>query len=184
MGDTMHQPGQLPTLAPTFDHVVIDCPGRNSSIQRSALAVADLAILPCDGTPPEVEALAESIEVVNAARERFPRLHGAILLARLDPRTAMGRNARSVIEAGQRELFGDRALPIFQSVLQRRAAYPELQASGMTIANYVPPGHAAIGEVAALVDEITQLLTKEIKANGEAETVVFRRQAAAGGVGR
>src|SRR5262249_7022912 len=155
--------------------VVIDCPGRNSSVQRSALAVADLAILPCDGTPPEVEALAESIEVVNAARERFPRLRAAVLLARLDLRTTMGRRARSVIEEGQRQLFGDRALPILGAQLQHRTAYPELHATGKTIAQYAPPGHPSIAEVAALVDEITELLTKETHTNGEAETVVFRR---------
>ena len=47
MGAAMHRPEHLPQIGKDFDLVVIDCPPREGAIQRSAMMITDLLLLPC-----------------------------------------------------------------------------------------------------------------------------------------
>src|SRR5262245_4570065 len=62
MGAGLHRPDQLPALARSFDLTLIDCPPRHGEIQRAALMVADLAVLPCGPSGLDVWALGESLD--------------------------------------------------------------------------------------------------------------------------
>jgi chromosome partitioning protein len=161
MGAGLHRADQLPSLAEGFDVVVIDCPPRHGEIQRAALMVADLAILPCGPSAFDVWALGDSLELVNAARQLRPHLKAAVLITRKAPRTALG--------AGVRDALAEIGLPVLTAELGLRVTYPEAAAAGLGVSTYAPKS-AAADEVRALVNELEGML-KEAEQNAEAETV-------------
>ena len=145
MGATMHRPEQLPKVAGGFALVVIDCPPRAGDVQRSALMVADVAILPCGPSAADAWALASSLELVTEAQTLRPELRAAVLLTRVQSRTTLAKGARDVL--------GESGLPVFASELGYRVAYQEAIAAGLGVAEYARHD-AAADEVRGLLDEI------------------------------
>ena len=99
MGASMHKAGQLGDLAAGYDMTFIDCPPRHGEVQRSALMVADVVVLPCGASAADAWALATSLEVVREARTMRDELlacipHHAQAGRR---RTALGKAARKVL---------------------------------------------------------------------------------------
>lgn len=154
MGADLHRPGQLPALAPSFDLVVIDCPPRHAEVARAALMVADLAILPSGPSAHDAWALAESVELVQAAQRVKPRLKARALVTRKVPGTVIGKGAREALEGG--------GVPLLRAELGFRVAYQEAPAAGLGVAQYAP-GSEAAAEVKALASEVFALvgLTKK-----------------------
>ena len=148
VGADLYRPGQLPALATTYEATILDCPPRSAPVQRAALMVADLAIIPCGPSAVDAWALAETLELVEAARAVRPELRAAVLLTRKANRTALGRGAR--------EALADCGLPILAAELGLRVAYQEAPAAGMGPAQYAPRDPAA-AEVRALTDELLAL---------------------------
>src|SRR5687767_12553897 len=68
MGASMHRPGQLDVIARRYDLTLIDCPPRHGDIQRSALMIADAALLPCGPSAADAWALTTSLEMVSEAQ--------------------------------------------------------------------------------------------------------------------
>lgn len=159
MGVGLHRPDQLPSLAASFDVVVIDCPPRHGEIQRAALMVADLVILPCGPSALDVWALGDSLELIEAAQEVRPELKAAVLITRKIPRT--------VLAAGVREALTDVSLPLLSTEMSLRVTYPEAIAAGLGVVQYAPRSPAA-EEVRSLVKEIEKLQNKEKKDEAKA----------------
>ena len=157
MGATMHSPGQLPAFAPTYDLTIIDCPPRHGEISRSALMVADVAVLPCGPTAADAWALASAVDVFQQARAVRESLRGCILITRKQGRTALGRSARGVLETS--------GLPVLKAELGYRVAYQEALATGQGVTSYSPRDAAA--------REMSHLLT-------ELETFVHGQEASRG----
>lgn len=145
LGDNLR--AELPRLAAEHDWTVVDCPGRASKRAAAALVVADVAILPCAPSPPDVWALGTTAELVGEVRELRPDLRAAVLVNRAD-RTGIGASAR--------EALGTLGLPVLASTLGDRAAYREALADGRGVTAYAPSSRAA-AEVRALVDELEAL---------------------------
>jgi len=166
MGPTMHRAGQLAQIARGYELTVIDCPPRHGDVQRSALMVADLAILPCGPSAADAWALTSSIEVVNEASAMRESLKATILITRKQGRPALGKGARNVPESS--------GLPVLKTELGHRVAYQEALAAGRGVAAYAPNDRAA-KEVSALFDEIREVC------HGQEASWCFAAQAAAGG---
>lgn len=149
MGADLHKPGQLPKLAEGFDLVVIDCPPRHAEVQRAALMVADLAILPSGPSAHDAWAMAESVELVKAAQRVRPALKAVALVTRKVPGTVIGRGAR--------EALADAGVPLLRTELSFRVAYQEAPAAGLGVAQYAP-GSEAAAEVRALTNEVLALV--------------------------
>lgn len=149
MGATMHRPEQLPRVAAAFDLVVIDCPPRAGDVQRAALMVADVAVLPCGPAAPDAWALAATLEVVNEAQVLRPGLRAVVVVTRKQ-RTAIGQGAREVLGGG--------GLPVLRAEVWHRVAYQEALAAGRGASTYAPRGAAAL-EVRQLLDELDGLLS-------------------------
>ena len=147
MGGRMHHPSQLPALAQTYDVTVIDGPPRHGDIQRAALMVADLVLVPCGPSSADVWALAETIELIQQAQTLRPHLQAAVLLTRKISRTAISR--------GLRKAVADSGLPVLRSELGYRVAYAESLALGQSVIAH--PKSAAATEVVALVNELSTL---------------------------
>jgi chromosome partitioning protein len=147
MGAKMHVPGQLDAVLRSYDDCVIDCPPRHGEIQRSALMVADLAILTCGPSPADAWAMTESVELVNEAKIVRPHLLAFGLINQM---------RRIAIGAGARDALVNIGLPVFAAELRQRAAHAEAMASGQGITDYEPTSPAA-AEVRAVVDELLGL---------------------------
>jgi len=145
MGAAMHRSGQLAQLAASYDVTIIDCPPRHGEIQRSALMVADLAILPCGPSAADAWALTAAIEVLGEARSLRPELRAVVLITRKQGRTALGKSARKVLESS--------GLPVLATELAYRIAYQEALAAGRGVTTFAPNDRAA-QEVRDLFDEL------------------------------
>lgn len=156
MGAKMHLPGQLDAIAVNYDFTVIDCPPRHGDVQRSALMIADLAVLPCGPSAVDVWAMTEPVEIICEARKIRPDLRVAALITRRVARAAIGAAARQALE-----VLG---LAVLRSELGFRIAYQESPAAGLGVAQYAPRSAAAL-EIRSLVDELLEELAhgKEAK---------------------
>lgn len=146
----LDRPEQVPRLAESADWVVIDCPPRSDELMRSALAIADLALLPCGPSTPDVWALAESVELVQRAQElRGGALKSCVVINRQQPRTALSEHTRAAIMA--------LGMPVLATEVRLRVAYGEAWTQGVGVVNYGARSKAA-EEILAVVAEIEALL--------------------------
>lgn len=166
MGATMHKSGQLASIAQSYDLTVIDCPPRHGDVQRSALMVADVVVLPSGPSAADAWALASSIEVVQEARVLREELVALVLITRKQGRTALAKSARRVLESS--------GFPVLGTELGYRVAYQEALASGRGVTTHAPRD-AAAAEITALLAEL------ENYAHGQEESRRFVAQAAAAG---
>jgi chromosome partitioning protein len=166
MGASMHRPGQLDVLSHRYDLTLIDCPPRHGDIQRSALMVADAAVLPCGPSAADVWALTTSLEMVAEAQALREQLQTAIVITRKQGRTTLGKAARAVLEQSGATVLG--------SELSYRIAYQEALAAGSGVTQYCPRDPSA-REVHALLDELERFVHVE-KTSG-----CFPAQAASAG---
>jgi chromosome partitioning protein len=147
MGAAMHRQGQLPDMAAAFDLTIIDCPPRHGDILRSALMVADVAVLPSGPTAVDAWALAGTLDVVREAKALRDHLRGCVLITRRQGRTVLGKGARAVLEAS--------GLPVLETVLSHRVAYQEAIAAGQGVTAYARRDPAA-REIQDLLEELTR----------------------------
>jgi chromosome partitioning protein len=164
MGASMHKPGQLREVASSYDMTFIDCPPRHGEVQRSALMVADVVVLPCGPSAADAWALASSLEVVSEARALREDLVACVVITRKQGRTALAKGARAVLEPA--------GLPLLETEIASRVAYQEALAAGMGITTYAPRD-AGARETFELLDELERLFHGQ-KASGR-----FVAQAAA-----
>lgn len=136
---------QIPEMAAPYDLVLIDCPPRLDEVQRLAMMVSELVLLPVGPAPFDVLALTKAIELVGAAQEVRPSLRAAVVITRTQPKTTLARDLRA-------QLAGIRP-PVLASELGFRAAYQQMIAAGMGPTTFEPAG-AAAREVRALCDEL------------------------------
>lgn len=146
--DGFYRPDQLPKLAESYDWTIIDTPPHAGPTLRAALAVADLALLPCGPGALEAWALGDTVRIIEEARIARPGLAAAIVLNRVQKRTAIG--------AGAREALADAGIPVAKSWLGFRVTFTEAVAAGLAPTTYQPKSPAA-DEVRALCDETTAL---------------------------
>lgn len=151
MGAQMHKSGQLDEIASGYDVTVIDCPPRHGEIQRSALMIADLAVLPCGPSAVDAWALAESVELVSEAQGLRPELRATTLITRRVHGTTIGTEARKSLR--------NTGLPVLRSEFYARVAYQEAPAAGLGVAQYAPTDKAAT-EVRAFVTELLKELSR------------------------
>jgi chromosome partitioning protein len=164
MGASMHKAGQLGDLAAAYDMTFIDCPPRHGEVQRSALMVADVVVLPCGASAADAWALATSLEVVREARAMRDELMACVLITRKQGRTALGKSARKVLEST--------GLPVLETELGARVAYQEALAVGQGVTTYAARD-AGTREIFDLLDELGRLF------HGQEASGRFVAQAAA-----
>lgn len=144
MGADMHREGRLSAVAERFDRTIIDCPPSHGEVQRSAMMVADLALLPCGQSGNDVWALTSSLDLVRAAQQVRPSLGAAIVITRKQARTALGRDARAAL--------GPSGVSVLQAELSYRVGYQEAIAQGAGVTHR--RRDAAAREVQDLFDEV------------------------------
>lgn len=149
MGKELFRPDQLPRLARSFDHVIIDTPGRAGDIQNASLMVSDVALIPVGQSAAEMWAVSATLDIVSKARD-LKEMHGgtlkaALVVTRKMPRTALGKALRQTLSGS--------GLPTFTSETSQRVAWQECLGAGLGVAQYAPRD-AAAKELRALVSEL------------------------------
>lgn len=149
MGKDLYRPDQLPRLAESFDHVIIDTPGRSGELQNAALMVSDMALVPVGQAAADIWALTSTLEVVSKAQS-LRAMHGnplkaALVIARRLPRTALGKALRETLAAS--------GLPVLEAETTARVSWQECLGAGLGVAQYAPRDAAAT-ELRELVDEL------------------------------
>lgn len=143
---TIHR--DLPSMAANYDHVVIDGPPRVSELARSAIAAADLVIIPVQPSPYDVWAAQEVIDLIKEASVFKENLKSAFVINRKITNTAIGRDVLTAL--------ADFDLPILRSQVCQRIAFAESADTGQTVLEIEPKGQAA-KEIIALAKEVLEV---------------------------
>ena len=133
-------------LADGFANTVVDAGGRDSSGLRSALLLAQRAIIPIGASNLDAAAMTDLLEVVEIAKEYNPNLEVRVLLTRVDPRTKDAGEMLSFLEQQQ--------LPVLQAQICERVAYRRAVGEGSTVQELGKDSHA-IAEIEAFYKEVT-----------------------------
>lgn len=144
--DTLHR--EVPELARTVDHVVIDGPPRVAGLMRSALLTADLVLIPVQPSPFDGWASAEMLSLLAEARIYRPELVARFLLNRCGARTVIARDTA--------EALADHNPPVLASTIGQRVVFADAAQTGRLASDIDRQSHAA-REIAALTSEIGRL---------------------------
>lgn len=139
---------EIPKLAKKYDLVVIDTPPGMETITRSALVVADLAIIPLQPSPLDLWSGTDIVGLVRKAQQLNPGLRTRLLLNRKIHGTRLSRES---VEALKEFPF-----PLFETSIHQRIALAEAVTAGKTITDFYPDGPSS-SEYRALVEEIVSV---------------------------
>jgi chromosome partitioning protein len=120
----------------SYQHIIIDTPGRLGEMQQVALACSDIALVPVAPTAPDVWAMKSIATKVRAA----------LVPAKMMVRTCMAAEAQ--------ELLKELGLPVFKAGTHIRAAWAETMMRGGVAQS--APGTPAAEELKAVVAELTR----------------------------
>jgi chromosome partitioning protein len=143
---TIHR--DLPKIAKDYDHVVIDGPPRVTDLARSAIAAADVVVIPVQPSPYDVWACDEVVKLVAESSVFKENLKSVFVINRKIANTAIGRDVA--------EALASYKLPVLKAQICQRVAFAESAATGKTVLETDRKG-AATKEIKALVKEILEV---------------------------
>jgi chromosome partitioning protein len=132
-------------LAGGFEHVVVDAGGRDSVALRSALLLAQRAIIPVGASNLDAAAMTDLLTVVELARDYNPELDVRVLLTRVDPRT---RDALEMLA-----FLKEQGLAVLTTKVCERVAFRRAIGEGATV-HELGRDQAAIAEMDAFFQEV------------------------------
>jgi chromosome partitioning protein len=135
----------LPRLAADYDDVVIDGAPRNYEVARSAIASADLILIPVQPSGADFWASRETVQLVKEAHAFKETQKAAFVVSRKIGRTVMSRTINDALV--------DFEIPILKAGTTQRVAYAEALTGGTTVIEMQPYGDAAI-EIRRILKEI------------------------------
>ena len=120
---TLHR--DMPELARDYDVVVIDGAPRVNELGRAAILASDVVIIPVQPSPYDVWAAADTVQLINEARQFKENLKCAFVINRKIVNTAIGRDV-----AGALAQFH---IPVLDASLCQRVIYAESAAQGLAV---------------------------------------------------
>ena len=132
------------------DIVVIDGAPQAADLAVSAIKAATFILIPVQPSPYDIWATSDLVDLVKQRIEMTDgRLQAAFVVSRAIKGTRIGGEITEALEG-----YG---LPVLDSRITQRVAYPGTASSGTTVLDEEPAGDAA-REVRALMKEIDELL--------------------------
>lgn len=137
-------------LHATHELIIADGPANLAESTRALLLVADLALVPCGGTIPELESTSETIRMLRNARAiRTPRRPDArIVLNRL-------RDERFILTRDARQAANTLGFPVCDSVIRLREALADTPGQRSVAWRLGRRGRAAATEMQSLFEELS-----------------------------
>lgn len=131
---TLHR--EVPLLQPDYDWIVIDTPGRSADIARSAIAIADLVVIPIQPSPYDVWAAQETVDLVREMSILKPTQKVVFAVNRKIANTSIGREISETV-------WGLYGYPVLKTAIVQRVIFSESAAVGMTVYEIDPKSSAA-----------------------------------------
>jgi chromosome partitioning protein len=132
----------------SFDVVVIDCGGRDTSVFRSALLAADVVVIPVLPSQYDIWAATDNVENVRAAAV-VKNFQAFFLFNQIITNTKISGEAQAALT----DIIGGDGIRLLDTQLFSRVAYKTSISFGLGVSEYEPSGKAAM-EVQALYAEI------------------------------
>jgi chromosome partitioning protein len=139
----------LPELAADYDFVVIDGPPRNYEVTRSAIAAADLVLIPVQPSGADFWASRETVKLAQEAHAFKETQKSVFVVSRRKGQTALGRDIREALATFE--------IPLLKADVPDRVAYAEVMTNGTTMIESQPKGQGA-NDFRALLAEIQELV--------------------------
>ena len=137
----------LPKMAADYDHVVIDGAPRNYEVARSAIAAADLVLIPVQPSGADFWASRETVGLVKEAHSFKETQKSVFLVSRKIGRTVLGRDIADAL--------AEFDIPILRAGTTQRVVYAEAMTGGTTVIEQQPSGPAA-EEIRAILSELRE----------------------------
>jgi chromosome partitioning protein len=137
----------LPRMAGDYDHIVIDGAPRNYEVARSAIAAADLVLIPVQPSGADFWASRETVGLVKEAQSFKETQKSAFVVSRKIGRSVLGRDITDALAHFD--------IPIFRAGTTQRVAYAEAMTGGTTVIEQHPSGPAA-EEIRAILLELRE----------------------------
>jgi len=141
----------VPGLAADYDFVLIDGPPQSSPITKSAIAAADLVIIPVQPSGADHRAARPTVELIEDFRPFKETQKSVFLVSRRKAGTAIGASIRDILRTDYP------SVPQLQTEIPDRTAYAEALTLGTTIFEQTPRGPGP-NDFRALLAEIKELL--------------------------
>src|SRR5690348_5073204 len=135
----------LPKMAADYDQVVIDGAPRNYEVARSAIAAADLVLIPVQPSGADFWASRETVGLVKEMLTIKETQKSVFVVSRKIGRTVLGRDIS--------EALAEFGIPILHAGTTQRVAYAEALTEGTTVIEQQPNGPAA-DEIRAIASEL------------------------------
>jgi chromosome partitioning protein len=134
-------------LRDRFRYRVIDCPPSIHAPQtRTALMLADVALIPVQPSPVDLWATAHIAQVVEEVRERNRHLRAFLIVNQLESRTTLSKLIGSAL--------GELDLPALQTTVRRRAVYRNCVLEGRSVYEMGKRGAEAVEEMEGIINEV------------------------------
>lgn len=138
-------------LATKYSDIIIDTGGRDTASQRSALSVADLALIPFKPRSLDVWTLGQAAQIITEAMSVNEKLCAATFLSMADAQGADNRDAAQVLEEVD-------VLAYSELSLGHRKAYANAAASGLAVTELKPSDWKADKEIKELYAYVFTML--------------------------
>ncbi len=139
---------QVEALKPKYDHIVIDTGGRDTTSQRAALFVADVALVPIRPRSHDVWTLTKLIEMINEIQAT--RNAPMSVYTFLNCADITSQENREAAEA----LTGMPELGFLPYAIKNRKAYAQAGAKGLAVFEVEQPDKKAVDEIEMLFNAI------------------------------
>lgn len=137
----------LPQMASDYDHIVIDGAPRNYEVARSAIAAADLVLIPVQPSGADFWASRETVGLVKEAHGFKETQKSVFVISRKIGRTVLGRDIADALAEFE--------IPILHAGTTQRVIYAEALTGGTTVIEQHPRGPAA-DEIRAILSELRE----------------------------
>jgi chromosome partitioning protein len=134
-------------LATDYIFVIIDGAPRNYEVARSAVAAADMVLIPVQPSGADFWASRETVNLVKEMQGFKDTQKSAFVVSRKIGRTTLGRDIA--------EALAEFEVPILRAATMQRVIYAETLTAGSTVIEQQPHGPAA-HEICAILAELRE----------------------------
>ena len=139
----------LPTIAADYDDVIIDGAPRSYEVTRSAIAAADIVVIPVQPSGADLWASKDTVGLATEMGQIKETQKAVFIVSRRIGKTAIGQG----IDAALLEM----GLPVMESGTAQRIVYAEAFSAGTTVIELQPKG-AAAKEIRAIARELKEIV--------------------------
>lgn len=144
----------LASVAASYEYIIIDGAAKLEDMIAAGIKAADFVLIPVQPSPYDIWATSDLVDFIKARQEVTDgNPKASFLITRAIKGTRLGN------EIG--EALADYNLPVFDSCIMQRQAYPQTAAEGLTI--FDSGNSAAMKEMNALTDELISFIEKPLQ---------------------